>query len=263
MSRSWCCASSSRSSAASIARLWLQDRRSCRPGWVWARVLDSSAMVDVPREPETLCVAPGLVARAWTYRLAGTGRPPLDRGAAAADPPPGEGEPALGLPPHPGRAPAARPQLSALAIPRCCAAHGFHPAPPRRRGLARLPRAAAGIACDFFTVETASCTPLRPVLPRGGHAPCPPRRLTANPTAPWVTQQARDLRVGSLSGARPASAFLLRDRDAKFSSAGSTPSSAVEAVRGDLARRRGHLTGERVLLSAGWGRCAATASTGC
>jgi putative transposase len=45
-----------------------------------------------------------LVAGAWTYPHRQTGRPPLDQELPAADHPPGQGEPALGLPAHPGRA---------------------------------------------------------------------------------------------------------------------------------------------------------------
>jgi transposase InsO family protein len=94
---------------------------------------------------------------------------------------------------------------------------------PRRSGptWAQFLRAQAGgvLACDFLTVETIGLTRLyvlfvieldrRRVWLAG---------VTANPTGPWVAQQARELLMDM---GRQAGRFqlLIRDRDAKFTAA--------------------------------------------
>ncbi len=74
------------------------------------------------------------------------------------------------------------------------------------------------LACDFFTVDTVLLKRLyvlffieldiRLVYMTG---------ITANPTGPWVTQQARNLSMELAERAHPVK-FLIRDRDAKFTS---------------------------------------------
>jgi putative transposase len=98
-----------------------------------------------------------LVAGAWTYPHRGTGRPPARPGAAAADHPPGQGEPAVGLPAHQGRAAPARHAGLGHRDPYDLRCQRLDPAPRRMATSwkAFLRQQAAGIvACDFFTVDT-------------------------------------------------------------------------------------------------------------
>jgi putative transposase len=112
--------------------------------------------------------------------------------------------------------------VSATAIRTILRRHGLPPA-PRRAGLSwrAFLRAHAGtvLACDFFVVETVRLQTLYALFFIEVHT----RRVvvagcTAQPTAGWVTQQARNLawRLGD-DGVRPT--LLVRDRDATFARA--------------------------------------------
>jgi putative transposase len=73
------------------------------------------------------------------------------------------------------------------------------------------------LACDFFTVETPSLRHFYVLF----FIELESRRIhlagcTANPTAAWVTQQARNL---SFTGLFDRMRFLIHDRDSKFSAA--------------------------------------------
>jgi putative transposase len=77
-------------------------------------------------------------------------------------------------------------------------------------------QAASIVACDFFTVETALLRRYYVLFfialrTRRVHL----AGVTANPNGRWVAQQARNL---SVSGALDDARFLIRDRDAKFTS---------------------------------------------
>ncbi len=75
------------------------------------------------------------------------------------------------------------------------------------------------IACDFFTVETATLRRIYVLFfielgtRRVRIAGC-----TSRPEGQWVVQQARNL-VFDLAGRRQPLGFLLHDRDSKFSAA--------------------------------------------
>jgi putative transposase len=99
--------------------------------------------------------------------------------------------------------------------------HGIDPS-PKRRGPTwsefLRTQASSMLACDFFTVDTVLLRRLyvlffieldtRRVYVTG---------ITANPVGPWVVQQARNLTMVLADRARPVK-FLVRDRDAKFTS---------------------------------------------
>ena len=141
-------------------------------------------------------------------------------GAAAADRPPGNREPALGDQRLQGELLELGIRVSATAIRTTLRRHGLDPTPRPTvtTWRALLRQHAAGIlACDLFTVDT--------VWRRRHYVLCfidldtgrvHLAGVTANPNTTWVTQQARNLLLGLEDQARRVR-FLVRDRDAKFS----------------------------------------------
>jgi putative transposase len=140
-------------------------------------------------------------------------------GVAAADRPPGQGEPALGYQRIKGELLRLGIHVSATAIRTTLRRHGLDPAPRRTVTTWRafLRQQAAGVvACDFFTVDTVWLRRLYVLFfielgTRRVHL----AGVTANPNAGWVTQQARNLLLALEEQGRRVG-FLIRDRDAKF-----------------------------------------------
>ncbi len=113
-------------------------------------------------------------------------------------------------------------RVSATSVRRILRRHRLGPA-PRRSGPSwtAFLRAQAGgmLACDFLTVETVGLTRLYVLFV----VELERRRVhlvgvTAHPTGAWVTQVARNLLM-DLDGCAHRFRFLIRDRDAKFTSA--------------------------------------------
>jgi transposase InsO family protein len=110
-------------------------------------------------------------------------------------------------------------RVSATSVRMILRRDGLGPA-PRRCGPSWVEflrsQAAGTVATDFFTVETVDLTRLYvlffiEVERRRVHL----AGITAHPTGAWVTQQARNLRMG-LGERTEQFRFLIRDRDTKF-----------------------------------------------
>jgi putative transposase len=96
--------------------------------------------------------------------------------------------------------------------------HGIEPA-PRRTGptwseFLRI-QAEVLLACDFFTVDTVLLRRLYVLFFIEHHSKVHVAGVTASPTGPWVTQQARQFAWALEERALPVK-WLIRDRDAKL-----------------------------------------------
>jgi hypothetical protein len=112
--------------------------------------------------------------------------------------------------------------VSATSVRSILRSHRLGPA-PRRGGpswVAFLRAQAAGtIACDLLTVETIGLTRLYVLFfIELEHRRVHLAGITAHPTGAWVTQQARSLLM-ELDERADRFRFLIRDRDAKFTTA--------------------------------------------
>jgi hypothetical protein len=158
------------------------------------------------------------------------GRPRLDRpapsdrpttagpGGAAADRPPGQSEPDLGLPAHQGRTVAPRhPGLRHYHHHDAASSRAGSCAPATTWRAFLRQQAAGIIACDCFSVDTVWLRRLEVLFCiELGTRRVQVAGVTTNPDGAWVTQQARNLPMPA-EGPRPR--FLLRDRDTSFTRA--------------------------------------------
>jgi len=163
-----------------------------------------------------------LVRRKWTYhKQCKPGRPPIDPEVAELILRIARENPRWGCVRIAGELRKLGIRVGATTIRTLLRRHGLGPA-PRRAGPSWTQflraQAEAIVACDFFTVETIRLQTLyvlffielstRRVLVAGA---------TANPSAAWVTQQARNIAM-DLDDRERRIRFLLRDHDAKFTS---------------------------------------------
>ncbi len=162
-------------------------------------------------------------------------------GTAAADRPPGQREPPLGLPAHPGR-------TSTAWRGRLGDRDPHHAAPPRPGPL-------------LHRRHRLAATALHPVLHRTRHPPGPPGRGDRQPQRRLVTQQARNLLLRLEDQGRRVR-FRIRDHDAKFCR-GSTTCSARRAPRCWPHPCRRPTPTPTPARSGGCGPSAPSALTGC
>jgi transposase InsO family protein len=163
-----------------------------------------------------------LVARRWTYRHTGRGQQGLDPEVVDLVVRMARENPRWGYLRIVGECRKLGIRVSATSVRRILRRHRLGPA-PRRGGpswTAFLRAQASGmLACDFFTVETVGLTRLYVLFVveldrRRVHL----AGITAHPTGAWVTQAARNLLM-DLDDRAQKFRFLIRDRDAKFTSA--------------------------------------------
>jgi putative transposase len=112
--------------------------------------------------------------------------------------------------------------VSATSVRSILRTHRLGPA-PRRGGPSWVEflraQAVGTIACDFLTVETIGLTRLYVLFfIELEHRRVHLAGITAHPTGSWVAQQARNLLM-ELDQDADRFRFLIRDRDAKFSTA--------------------------------------------
>ena len=151
----------------------------------------------------------------------------------------GARESELGLSAHSGRAPQAGARRRRDDRPDRAAPAPGAPGP--------APRGAGLLACDFFCVETVLLQTLYALF----FLEVQSRRVvvagcTADPTAAWVTQQARNV-CWELAAAGWRPTVLLRDRDAKFAPAFDADFAAegVRVVRTPVRAPRANAFAER------------------
>jgi putative transposase len=208
--------------------LAILQRRSRRPALTWIdRIFLAAASRLLPRARwRSLIVTPAtvlrwhrrLVAKRWTYARR-TGRPPIRREIRALVLRLARDNPRWGYQRIVGELKGLGLVVSATTVRSWLRAAGLGPVGTRGgmtwREFVRAHRRSM-LAVDFFTVETIWLHRLYVLFfielgSRRVHvAGCTP-----NPTAPWVTQQARQL-TWTLADRPDSFRFLIRDRDQKF-----------------------------------------------
>jgi putative transposase len=198
-----------------------------RPSWADRAILSALARL-VPRSRrQHLFVTPrtllrwhaDLVKRRWTYPKHGPGRPPIRPTIRALVLRLAAENPTWGYRRIAGEIASLGRKVSPATVWAILKRAGFDPAPQRSdpTWAEFLQAQASGIlACDFFSVETillarVYCFAVIEHATRRVHV----LGVTANPTAAWVAQQARNLML-DLGDRTGDFRFLIRDRDSKF-----------------------------------------------
>jgi putative transposase len=161
-----------------------------------------------------------LVRRKWTYKQKRVGRPPIDPAMAALICRMGRENPRWGYMRIRGECRKLGISVAATTVKKVLRAAGLEPA-PRRDGpsWSEFLRAQADgiLACDFFTVETVFLRTLYVLFfIEVGSRTLHITSATRHPTGTFVAQQARNL---AMDGELEQVAFLIRDRDAKYTRA--------------------------------------------
>jgi putative transposase len=185
-----------------------------------ARLLPKPRRIGLLFTPDTLLRwHADLVKRHWTYKRTTPGRPPTRPTIRALVLRLAEENPTWGYRRIAGELASLGRKLGASTVWRILHEAGIDPA-PRRSGPSWsefLRAQASGIlACDFFHADTITlarlyCFAVVEHATRRIHV----LGVTANPTAGWVAQQARNL-IFDLGEHAADVKFLIRDRDAKF-----------------------------------------------
>jgi hypothetical protein len=191
-----------------------------------------------------------LVRRRWTYERRPAGRPPLPAQVRQLVLKLAAENACWGYKRVHGELVGLGFDLSASTVWNILRRAGVDPAPQRVGASWReflRQQASVMIECDFFTVETLLLRRLYVLffLELGS------RRVhlggvTAQPTGPWVEQQARNLLM-TLGEQEQRPRFLIRDRDRKFTSAFDEVfrSESVRVIRAPVAAPRAKAHAER------------------
>ena len=197
-----------------------------------ARLLPADRRVGLVVTPATLTRwHRDLARRRWRHRHHGPGRPRVDAETRALIVCLARENPRWGYPRISGELAKVGISVSASTVRRALRAARLPPAPRRDGPSWRqfLTAQAPGVlACDFFCVDTILLRRLYVLFfieheTRRVHL----AGITTNPTGAWVAQQARNV---AISGVLERFRFLIRDRDAKFTSAFDTIFT-IEAIR--------------------------------
>ena len=197
-----------------------------------ARLLPADRRVGLVVTPATLTRwHRDLARRRWRHRHHGPGRPRVDAETRALIVCLARENPRWGYPRISGELAKVGISVSASTVRRALRAARLPPAPRRDGPSWRqfLTAQAPGVlACDFFCVDTILLRRLYVLFfieheTRRVHL----AGITTNPTGAWVAQQARN---AAISGLLERFSFLIRDRDAKFTSTFDTVFTS-EAIR--------------------------------
>jgi putative transposase len=186
-----------------------------------------------------------LIARRWTYPHRLPGRPSTPRDQARLVVRLARENPTWGYRRIHGELVRLGVRMAPSTVWAILRRHDIDPA-PRRRGPTWsefLSAQARGIlACDFFTVDTILLRRIYVLFIEHASRRVHFAGVTPNPTGAWVTQQARNL-APRLDGFR----FLIRDRDAKFTSAFDEVfrSQGIEVIRTPIRAPRANAVAER------------------
>jgi transposase InsO family protein len=184
-----------------------------------SRLLPRAAWASFSVRPETLLGwHRRLVARRWTYPSTGPGRPPLDPSVVSLILRLARENPRWGYRRIVGELNGLGVSVSATTV-RTVLIEADVPPAPRRTSLSwrafLRQQAAATLACDFLTVETAFLQRIYVLF----FISLATRRIeyfacTSNPDCDWTAQQARNLMI-QLGEEQPFR-LLIHDRDSKF-----------------------------------------------